>query len=307
MRYYKEIILVLASLFLLFTILSCSKTSTGSKETDQSALLSLISSNPDFFGSCVIDSTTPDTSGLGKVYAEAEDTVKAWWRMIRWSQTQRTVTIDVFPSDDVHTYPFANVSITDTLQGDLRIIRKSSSGGWHHISKPIKDVAQRNAYFERRGFVNSLHRGWRLIEVSGLLVESSDCTREIDSVRIQSSNSQYDTTITQDYITDSHLLEDLFTFDLKDSITLTVYTTDPKDSVYLHAFSHLFPHLFNVRRSFDNNGDGSFSGTWVTRSDIADMVAYRHAAIDVIKHSTLDGEDPYDSKAWGIIYRLKDL
>jgi len=307
MRYHKELILVFITLFFLFVILSCSKTSTDSKETEETALLSLISSNPDIFSSCLIDSTTPDTSGLGKVYREAEDTVKVWWRRIFWSQTQRTITIDAYPSDTIHTYPYANASITDTLHGFLRIIRKDQSGGWHHISKPIKDVAKRYAYFERRGFINSLYRGWRLIKVSALLLEASEGTREIDSVHIESSNTNYDTTITQGHITTCHSLEELFTFGLEDSITLAVYTTDPTDSVYLHAFSHFFPLLLHVRQSFDNNGDGSFSRTWVTRSSISDTVAYRHAAIDVIKHSTLDGEDPYDSKAWGVIYRLKDI
>ncbi len=307
MRHYKEVILVLASLCLLSAILSCSKKSTEQKETDESAILSLISSNPDIFGSSVIDSTTPDTSGLGKMCKVTEDTVKAWWRRIIRSQTQRSVDIHIYPSDTIHTYSYANVGITDTLHGFLRIIRKDTLGLWHHFSKPIEDVAERYAYFERRGFINSSYRGWRIIKVSGLLLESSGCTREIDSVQIESSNSQYDTTITQDYITDCHSLEDLFTFDLEDSITLTVYTTDPTDSVCLHAFSHLFPLLTHVRRNFDNNGDGSFSGTWVTRSSILDTVAYRHAGIDVLKHSTLDGEDSYDSKIWGVIYRIKDF
>jgi hypothetical protein len=35
-------------------------------------------------------------------------------------------------------------------------------------------------------------------------------------------------------------------------------------------------------------------------------VAIRHAAIDVIKHTSLDGSDsdPYDSRIWGVLYRV---
>jgi len=62
-----------------------------------------------------------------------------------------------------------------------------------------------------------------------------------------------------------------------------------------------------VRRSFVNNGDGSFSGTWVTAQLPLGASPYRHAAIDVIRHDTLDGEDPYDSKVWGVIYRIMSL
>ena len=297
--------------FLVF--ISCTENTTSSFEQDESTLFSFIGSNPDIFGSSVTDTTEPDTSGMGKMFKTTQDTVKAWWRRIIWSQTQRSIDIDIYPADELHDYPYANVSITDILYGYLRIIQRDSLGAWAHIAKPLKDVAKRSAYFERRGAVDSPHRGWRLIEVSDLLVESAVlsspnlCTREIDSVHVISSKSGYDTTITQSYVTECNLLGNLFTFDLEDEVILTVYTPDETDSVYLHAFNHFFPLLTHVRSNFTNNGDGSFTGTWTTRSSINDSVLYRHAAIDVIKHSTLDGDDAYDAKVWGTIYRVKDL
>jgi hypothetical protein len=309
MRDHKKSVLgmVLAIFISLLIILGCSeKKSTASKETDESAILSLITSYPDIFKSCVLD-TIPDTTIFGKIHEVTEDTVRFWWRWIKWSQTKRSIDIYVYPPDTVHEYRYADVSITDSLWGNLYVFRKDTMGGWYPYVKPTVDIATRSAYFERKDPVDSPHRGWRLIQVSGLLIESSPSTREIDSVHVRTSKSNYDTTITLSYINDCRELEDLFTFGLDDTVTLTVFTTDPADSVYLHAYSHLFPLLSHVRRNFFNNGDGSFSGSWVTTSSIADTVAYRHAAIDVLKHSTLDGDDGYDSQIWGVIYRIKDF
>ena len=308
MRDHKKFALpiILFMLFSLFVNLSCGKKTTTPEETDQSVILDLIGAYPDIFCTCVID-TIPDSSGFGKIYGGDEDTVKFWWRRIFWGQTKRSVDIDVHPLDLDHPYPYANVTVTDTLTGDLHLIKKGGPGNWSWSDKPITEVARRSAYFERRRSVDSPHRGWDLIAVSGLLVESVPTTREIEWVHIASTKSRYDTTITETDITQCTLLEKLITFDEEDSVTLTVYTGDPTDSVYLHAYSRFFPHLFHVRRSFVNNGDGSFSGTWVTARLAFGASPYRHAAIDVIKHGTLDGEDPYDSKIWGIIYRIRPL
>jgi len=294
----------LAWLFFLFVFTGCSKKSTAPTETDQDAILSLIESYPRIFTSCVID-TIPDSSGLGKIAPVNEDTVIFWWRWIHWGQTVRSIDVDFYPSGGDHSYPYANVSVIDTLTGYLHLIRKDTSGIW--TSKPITDVAKRSAYFERRRPVDSPYRGWDLVKVSGLLVRSVPTIRAIGSVQIASSKSGYDTTITESYITNCSLIGNMFNFGEEDSITLTVYTGDPTDSVYLHAYSHLFPLLTHIRRGFVNNGDGSFSGTLVTAQLPLGASPYRHAAIDVIKHSTLDGEDAYDSRIWGLIYQLMSV
>jgi len=304
MPYPKEFLfsITFALLILLLVILGCSKKSTAPSEADQDAILSLIESYPKIFTPCVID-TIPDSSGMGKIVPVTEDTVIFWWRWIYWGQTVRSIEVDVYPSGGDHLYPYANVTVIDTLIGDLHLIRKDTSGIWS--SKPITDVAKRSAYFERRRPIDSPHRGWDVVKVSGLLVQSVPTTRAIDSLHIASTKTGYDTTITESHINQCTLIWNLLTFGEEDSITVTVYTGDPTDSAYLHAYSHLFPHLFHVRSAFVNNGDGSFSGTWVTAELPFGASPYRHAAIDVIKHSTLDGEDPYDSEVWGVIYRIE--
>ena len=306
MHYHKNYVWVIAFiiLFSLFILSSCGKKSTTPEETDQGVIFDLISAYPDIFGTCVID-TSQDSSGFGKIYGGDEDTLKFWWRRIFWGQTERSIDIDVHPLDLDHPYPYANVTITDTLTGELHLIKKSGPGNSSWTDKPITEVATRSAYFERRRPVDSAYRGWDIIKVSGLLVRSVPTTWEINSLHIKSTLSGYDTTITQSHLTQCTLIENLFTFGEEDSITVTVYTGDPTDSVYLHAYSRLSPFLTHMRRSFTNNGDGSFSGTWVTADLPFGASPYRHAAIDVIKHSTLDGEDPYDSEVWGVIYRIE--
>ena len=308
MSHFRGFILVItfAIFFSLFMAWGCSRKSTAPDETDKDVILSLITSYSDIFTSCVLD-TIPDSSGMGRISAVIQDTLSFWWRGIRWGQTQRSIDIDIDPADRDHEYTYADVNVIDTLTGHLHLIRKDTLGTWSHVSKPLTDVAKRAAYFERRGPVNSLHRGWRLVKVSGLLIKSSPSTREILSVHLRSSKSNYDTTITLSYINECREFHDLLTFDEEDSVTLTAYTGDPTDSVYLHAYSSLFPHLFHVRQAFTNNGDGSFTGTWVTAELPLGASPYRHAAIDVLKHSTLDDEDPYDSKVWGVIYRIKEF
>jgi hypothetical protein len=300
------LIITFTIFFSLFILISCGKKSTTPEETDQSVILDLITAYPDIFRTCVID-TSRDSSGFGKVSGGDEDTVKFWWRRIFWGQTKRSIDIDVHPVDLDHPYPYANVTITDTLTGELHLIKKSGQGNWSWDDKPITDIATRSAYFEKRRPVDSAYRGWDIIKVSGLLVRSVPTTREIDSLHIKSTLSGYDTTIIESDIAQCILIENLFTFGEEDSITVTVYSGDPTDSVYLHAYFRPFPYHFHVRRSFINNGDGSFSGTWVTADLPLGASPYRHTAIDVIKHSTLDNDDAYDSRIWGVIYRVMSI
>lgn len=308
MHFYKNYLWVIAFaiLFSIFILLSCGKRSTTPEETDQSMILNLIAAYPDIFRTCVID-TSQDSSGFGKISGGEDDTLKFWWRRIFWGQTERSIDIDVHPVDLDHPYPYANVTVTDTLIGELHLIKKSGQGSWSWSDKPITDIATRSAYFERRRPIDSAYRGWDIIKVSGLLVESLPNTREIDSLHIKSTLSGYDTTITETNIAQCILIDNLFTFGEEDSITVTVYTGDPTDSVYLHAYSRLLPFLIHVRSSFTNNGDGSFSGTWVTADLPLGASPYRHAAIDVIKHGTLDNDDAYDSRVWGVIYRVMSI
>ena len=57
---------------------------------------------------------------------------------------------------------------------------------------------------------------------------------------------------------------------------------------------------------FIDNGDGTFSASWTTTNDPIIAEGYKHAFVDAVSRAALtDTTAEYDSKAWGIIYRIK--
>ena len=301
MRKSKVKLIVGGMLLVLFVFLfaSCGKKSTNpAPDLDKEAILKLVAEDTTTFTEEITDTSVPDTSVFPKI--AGVDTVKFWWRKI--NSITRTKTVSIYPADSTHPYPYANVTVMDTLTGNLHILGRDSSGNRVRSIKPLKDVATRSAYYEKRGTNNSPSRGWRLEGVSGLLSYSVQiCARQINQVHLVSSGG-YDRTFTEDSITKITSRDSILSFNIGDTITLTVATGDSTDSVYLHTSTYYYrrPH----RRSFVNNSDGTFTGSWVIGGDVLGDSEHRHAAIDVIKHSTLDGDDPYDSRIWGVIYRV---
>jgi hypothetical protein len=216
----------------------------------------------------------------------------------------RDINVTVHQADQTHLYPYAFVTVTDTLYGRLYVLAKDSS---ESMSKSLTDEAVKHAYFEKREGNETRHRGWRLVRISGLLIHSFPTnTRIIDSVKVISQGKNL--ILTESDIIDTASIGNILTFNAGDSVTLTVFTTDSTDSVFLHSLPCHYYNCKPHRRSFHNNGDRSFTGTWMVGSGMMDSVnvAVRHAAIDVIKHTSLDGTstDPYDSRIWGVLYRV---
>ena len=292
--------LIIASMILIviFPLFSgCKKSTSPTTNLDQEAIYSLIGSDSYSFPQEII---SPDSTGFPKIVSV--DTIKFWWRKI--NRVTRDINVTVHQADQTHLYPYAYVTVTDTLYGRLFVLAKDSS---QSMSKPLTDEAVKHAYFEKREGNETHHRGWRLVAISGLLVHSFPAnTRIIDSVEVISPGKNL--TLTESDITDTTSRENILTFNAGDSVTLTVFTRDATDSVFLHSLPCHYYTCKPHRRSFHNNGDGSFTGTWMVGSGMMDSVnvAIRHAGIDVIKHTSLDGEptDPYDYRIWGIHYKV---
>jgi hypothetical protein len=285
----------------LFVLAGCSKKSTDNitdtTNYEEMAIREMIVADSTKFSTSTTE-TTPDTTSF-KI--AGVDTVRTWWRWIH--RVQRGVEVNFYPADDTHLYPYAYVSITDTLYGFFHILGKDSVGNRIHLAKPLKEVAKANAYFEKRGNNNQPYRGWRLIEISNMLFYSAPtCTRTIESVHITTTSSGYDLTLYPEDMLETMSLDSVLTFQIGDSVTLTVSTGDASDSVYLHVW-HFFQFL---RESFHNNGDGTFSGTWLIPTS-ADLLPWYHCAIDVIEHSTIDGDGIYDSRSWGLTFKIYNL
>jgi len=292
--------LIIASMILIviFPLFSgCKKSTSPTTNLDQEAIYSLIGSDSYSFPQEII---SPDSTGFPKIVSV--DTIKFWWRKI--NRVTRDINVTVHQADQTHLYPYAYVTVTDTLYGRLFVLAKDTS---QSMNKPLTDIAVKHAYFEKREGNVTHHRGWRLVGISGLLVHSFPAnTRIIDSVEVISPGKNL--TLTESDITDTTSRENILTFNAGDSVTLTVFTRDATDSVFLHSLPCHYYTCKPHRRSFHNNGDGSFTGTWMVGSGMMDSVnvAIRHAGIDVIKHTSLDGEptDPYDSRIWGIHYKV---
>jgi hypothetical protein len=213
----------------------------------------------------------------------------------------RKIDVSIYSADSTHTYPYAYVTVTDTAYGHLQIIGRDSSGTRIILSKPLQDLATKSAYFVKIGFDTNAHRGWSLQGVSGLLIHSViNNTRVINTVHISAPGKNL--TLQETDITRITPIDSILTFHVGDSVNVIVTTSDPADSVFLHT---LDCHLYNCkphREDFESLPNGTFTLSAVIGDE---GMGRRHAAIDVIKHTSLDTTDgPYDSRIWGVLYRV---
>lgn len=186
----------------------------------------------------------------------------------------------------------ADVTVTCDATGLLHLWACGDSC-LNHYTKDFADTGVRSLYFEKTRQPTVVpHRGWRLVAMSGVLIESDACTRTINSVRVQAG--AVDETITN--VTDLVRLEDVLRLPAGTEVTVTVDTGDATDHVFLHR------RHARMRFELTNNGDGTFTGVYMT----GDRPGPRHAAIDVLSDGTLmDDELPYDNTAWGMAYVIE--
>jgi len=285
--------MILVLVFFFFS--GCKKSTSPTESLDQDAILNLIATDTTTFPKEIVQS---DSSGFPKIVAV--DTVKLWWRKV--DRVARKINVSIYSADSSHTRPYAYVTVTDTVYGHLRIIGRDSSGTGIILSKPLEDLATKSAYFVKTGFDSDAHRGWTLQGVSGLLIHSVLYdTRIINSVHVVSPGK--DVTLLEGDITKITPIDSILTFHIGDSVTVTVTTPDPTDSVFLHTLDCHFYNCKPHREDFENLHNGTFTISAVIGDE---GLGRRHAAIDVIKHTSLDGSesDPYDSRIWGILYKV---
>jgi hypothetical protein len=160
-----------------------------------------------------------------------------------------------------------------------------------HVEKGFEDTAIRSLMMRRERTVIGRHRGWRLIALSGVLIESPGTTRAIRSVRIQAGG--VDETITN--VTELIRIQNVLALPPGVEAKITVDTGDASDQVYLHA------RYRRARVQLESNGDGTFSRAFFTGEEPGP----RHIVVDVLSEGTLlDDDAPYDNVAWGIPLRV---
>lgn len=158
--------------------------------------------------------------------------------------------------------------------------------------KDFEDLGVRRLLLERSRRSPERNRGWRLIALSGVSIESPGTTRAIRSVRIQAG--AVDETVTN--VTDLVRVNDVLAIPAGEEVLVTVDTGDATDQVYLHLRHR------RARMQLTSNGDGTFSGRFLA----GHVAGPRHLVVDVLSEGTLfDDVAPYDNVAWGIPWRIE--
>ena len=261
-------------------IIGCEKRTTSPSETDWDAVKSLIAHNPDIFALDLFG-TEADTLFYREITSRNGDIEEG----------------NKYPADSTHWFEYISLTWGDSLIGTFHY----RSGGNMYI-KPISAIALTNAYFEKWGDNADPYLGWLLKQVSGTVINSVGTTRHLYSVNIVSEG--VDVFLSEPYLLRLVKKDSTLVFQPGKQVTFTIDVpeADTSDFFYLRikedSTSGTIP--------FTNNGDETLSASWTTTTDASAASGYKHAIIDDInRKSVTDTTYKYDSKAWGIIYRIK--
>jgi len=213
-----------------------------------------------------------------------------WWQQI----TGETRTWSFAWSDTDSTgHPTRVVAtLMKHMTGTLVIIPASAADSTQpssqRITKPIDKTLTRQVELQRLSLGNG--RQWKVVEVTGAFVQTAGATTHLESLRLQSS-SGIDTTITDPLQFFS--LRHVITFGPNDTVTVTATTSRTNDFVYIHRW--------DWRHRLHNNGDGTYSFTWVTSA----WSGWRHFGIQAISHGSIaDDTAAFDMQAWHLPFRV---
>jgi len=267
-------LLFLAGLvFLLFFSLTCKKPVTTSY-TDIDAIKDYINYHPDIFSADAFD-----TSRAAPFFREIPG--RDYW-----------IRIDFHNPDSLHFLKSADVSWEDSIQGVFHTFISGTE-----YQKRFKAFSKVQAYFEQWGNSGDLYRGWLLMKISNIPIYC------MPFPTVGLSNLEIDTSGVSSPISLDGLRELKKVLQLKRSnpVIFTIQVADSTDLYYLHIYDE---NGWSKRR-FKNNGSYSFSVIWTPSSQ--DYNTYRHFYIDCIKSKTVadSSYSTYDSRTWGIIYKVK--
>ena len=287
----KSFMLAILVGFVLLLTLSCEEKSTqGGERTDFDAIKAIIYENPDIFLIDVYD-TDKDTS-VNPVFFREIST-----RDFDLDSARR---YEADPSDPFYYYIYA--AWGDSINGVLHYYIDGKE-----YTKSIYAHSVMHAYFEQWGGVLDPHRGWFLKKISGNVIASVDTnSRELYTLRITSSG--LDTILNEIRVLNpvkKHNALDKDSslhFGMGEKVTFIIEPKYITDILFLNVGED-----GNFRKiPFIDNGDGTFSASWTTTSDPKIAEGYKHAFVDAVSRDALTNTTAkYDSRAWGIIYRIK--
>jgi hypothetical protein len=121
-------------------------------------------------------------------------------------------------------------------------------------------------------------------------------TVNIDSFRLETDN--YPDTLVTDP-TEFFSIDDVWSFDPGDEVTITVYANDSTARAFVHVFIAIWP--YHIRLPLQHIGSGAFQNEWPWH--VANIAGVRLMVLDLISHQTLWTDDNvYDFKGWLLPY-----
>jgi hypothetical protein len=277
----KSLMLAISLGFVFLLNLSCEEKSTrGGERTDFDAIKAIIYENPDIFLVDVFD-TDKDTSVNPVFFREI---------------TSRDFDLDSarrYGTDSSHPYPYIYAAWGDSIRGILHYFIDRTEH-----TKPIYAHSRMGAYFEQWGDILDPHRGWLLKKISNNVIASVPTHIVLPAVHITSEG--VNTWVSEGTVSSMVKKDSVLSFTPGKKVTFTVESEDISDSLHIGEDGHF------RKTPFADNGDGTSSASWTTTTDPEIAKGYKHAFVDAVSRDALtDTTAEYDSKAWGIIYRIK--
>jgi len=274
-------LLLLSTLVFFLFQTGCEKRTVKPRETHWDAVKAIISQYPGIFALGFFD-TQPDSLFYREITHSNADIEEGW----------------LVEEDSLHPgllIPYITLTWGDSLKGKFHYYFNGKL-----YEKPINTIALTYAYFEKWGDDFDPHRGWLLKQFSGTVIKSVGTTRLLHTVDIVSDG--FDTTLSEPLLLKLVKKDSTLAFGKGKQVTFTIDVplSDTSDFFFLHVKEG----GGYQKIPFTSIGDGKFSAWWITTTDPAKR--YHHAIVDVVsRESVTDTTEEYDSKAWGIIYRIE--
>lgn len=280
---------------------------TTSPATDQTDVIASISdqfgaqmdTNFGTEGGTTSDAVPPMPANLFAITTADTAVLPAYWG--RWRivpggpkpTLTRNIVIQGDTAEVTQTISFQGVFLVDTTKDTV----------FNPSSKPLDEgmtqsaVLVRDASRPHRWRAVSLSlQNWLPTAVAARTVSVTQITVKVNGVTTITADNP-DSLYTVGHVLHLHLGD---TVSVTASVTNSDATYSPGTFAFLHVH-HAFNDLLWHRVPMVNNGDGTFSRTWVVRRTGVDRFI-----IDAINAATLERGtvDNYDANEWGIPYRI---
>lgn len=278
---------ILSSLFitLLFFMFQtgCEKKTVVPKPTHWDAVRDIISENPSIFRLGFYD-TQSDTLFYREITENDADIDSGW-----------LVEQDTSHSDETPFFPYIRLFWGDSISGSFHY---RYQGSWRE--KPIVYKTYTRALFEQWGDEYDPKLGWILQRFSGTIITSPSSGMTPSILHILSSG--VDEIITEPALVQLAKKDSTMKFGKNQLVTFTI---EPYDTTSF-CFLYLKEGSAYQKIPFINNGNETLSASWTTTDSPDPNRRYYHAIVDIIRReSVTDTLYGYNSKAWGIIYRIE--